>query len=290
MRERAISAAVLVPVLLIVLALGGAVLAAAVAVVTVLAATEVFRLLKSAGYAPFAALGSVLALAIVVDAAFAEILDGSGILLGAIGIVLVGVAAFTRVEPRDGLQAWMVTVFGAFYVSLLAFIIRLGNAGPDVPATAPLAALGAERGWILLLILAVWSYDTGAYVVGRSIGRTHFLTHISPAKTVEGVIGGVVASTVVVGLMLWGLGSDPLHALALGPLIGPRRAGGRPGRVGHQARGRRQGLGHAHPGPRRDPRPSGFVPVRRPGHDPLCRRRHPLSPVGQGSARHAGSP
>lgn len=219
MRQRAISAVVLVPVLLIVLAIGGPVLAAAVGLLTVLAATEVFRLLKSAGYAPFAALGSVLALAIVLEAALPQVLEGSGILLGAIGIVLIGVAGFTKIEPRDGLQAWMVTVFGAFYVSLLSFIIRLGNSSPTVPADAPLSALGAERGWILLLILAVWSFDTGAYLTGRSIGRTHFITHISPAKTVEGVVGGVVASTVVVALMLWGLGSDPLHALALGPLV-----------------------------------------------------------------------
>jgi phosphatidate cytidylyltransferase len=219
MRQRAISAVVLVPVLLIVLAIGGPVLAAGVALLTVLAGIEVFRLLKSAGYAPFAALGCVLALAIVLEAAFPEELEGSGTLLAAIGIVLIAVAGFTKVEPRDGLQAWMTTVFGAFYVSLLSFIIRLGNAAPDVPANAPLTALGAERGWILLLILAVWSFDTGAYLTGRSIGRTHFITHISPAKTVEGVVGGVVASTIVVALMLWGLGSNPLHALALGPLV-----------------------------------------------------------------------
>jgi phosphatidate cytidylyltransferase len=219
MRQRAISAVVLVPVLLIVIAIGGWVLSAAVALVTVLAAIEVFRLLKSAGYAPFAALGCVLALAIVLDAAFPELLEGSGFLLGAIGIVLVGVAGFTKLEPQNALQSWMGTVFGAFYVALLSFIIRLGSAAPDVPATAPLSALGAERGWILLLLLAVWSFDTGAYLTGRSIGRTHFITHISPAKTVEGVVGGVVASTIVVGLMLSGLGAEPLHALVLGPLV-----------------------------------------------------------------------
>jgi phosphatidate cytidylyltransferase len=219
MRQRAISAVVLVPVLLIVIAIGGWVLSAAVALVTVLAAIEVFRLLKGAGYAPFAALGSVLALAIVLDAAFPELLEGSGILLGAIGIVLVGIAGFTKLEPQHALQSWMGTVFGAFYVALLSFIIRLGSAAPDVPATAPLSALGAERGWILLLLLAVWSFDTGAYLTGRSIGRTHFITHISPAKTVEGVVGGVVASTIVVGLMLEGLGAEPLHALVLGPLV-----------------------------------------------------------------------
>src|SRR4051794_22681234 len=154
MRERAISAAVLVPVLLVVLALGGPVLAAAVALLTVLAATEAFRLLRGAGYATFSALGAVLALVIALNAAVPEVLEGSGLLLAAIGIVLIAVASFTRLEPRDGLSSWMATVFGALYVSLLSFIIRLGQAAPDVPTDAPLNVLGAERGWILLLVFA----------------------------------------------------------------------------------------------------------------------------------------
>jgi phosphatidate cytidylyltransferase len=104
------------------------------------------------------------------------------------------------------------------YVGLLAFIVRLGLVAPPVPADAPLEVLGPERGWILLLILAVWSYDTGAYLVGKRFGREKFLTHISPSKTYAGLVGGVVATTVVVGLLLWGLGQPPLHALALGPL------------------------------------------------------------------------
>jgi phosphatidate cytidylyltransferase len=218
MRERAISAAVLVPVLLIVIAIGGPVLALAVTLVTAIAAIEVFRLLHGGGYAPFVALGTAFAVTIVLDAAFPEVLEGSGLLLGGIGIVLVAVASFIRADPRDGLQSWMATVFGAFYISLLSFIIRLGHVGPDVPATAPLTALGPERGWILMLLFAVWAFDTGAYLVGRSLGRTPFLRHISPSKTVEGVVGGVAASTIVVAAMLWGLGQSPVHALILGPL------------------------------------------------------------------------
>ncbi len=218
MRQRAISAAVLVPILLVVLALGGVVLAAAVALITVLAAVEVFRLLRAAGYGPFVGLGTALALVVVLDAAFPEVLDGSGLLLVAVGIVLVAVAAFTKVDPHDGLQTWMSTIFGALYISLLAFIIRLGHAAPAVPTDAPLSAIGAERGWLLLLILAVWSYDTGAFLVGKNLGRTKFLTHISPSKTIEGLVGGVVATTVVVAILLWGLGQNPIHALVLGPL------------------------------------------------------------------------
>lgn len=218
MRQRAISAAVLVPVLLLVLAISGPVLAAAIALATALAAVEAFRLLKAAGYSPLPALGTALALAVVFDAAFPELLEGSGLLLGAVGIVLVAVASFTRLDPHDGLSTWIATIFGALYVSLLSFVLRLGHAAPAVPTDASAAWLGAERGWILLLVLAVWSYDTGAYLVGKNFGRTRFLTHISPSKTIEGLVGGVVATTVVVGLLLWALGQPPLHALALGPL------------------------------------------------------------------------
>jgi phosphatidate cytidylyltransferase len=218
MRQRAISAAVLVPVLLLILAIGGPVLAAAVAMATALASVEVFRLLRAAGYPPFPALGTALALAVVLDAAVPGVLEGSGVVLGAVGIVLVAVASFTRLDPHDGLATWMATVIGAVYVSLLSFLLRLGHAAPALPAAAPAAWLGAERGWILLLVLAVWSYDTGAYLVGKNLGRTRFLTHISPSKTIEGLLGGVVATTAVVAVLLWALGQPPLHALALGPL------------------------------------------------------------------------
>ncbi len=219
MRQRAITAAVLVPVLLIVLALGGPALAIAIAIITALAALEVFRLLGSAGYQPLTALGIALALAVVLDAAVPTELEGSGLLLGAVGIVLVAIASFGRLDPHDGLATWMATIFGALYVSLLSFVIRLGLAAPVIPAGSPLAGLGAERAWILLLILAVWSYDTGAYLVGKQFGRRKFLTHISPSKTYAGLVGGVAATTVVVAVALWAVGQSPLHAIVLGPLI-----------------------------------------------------------------------
>jgi CDP-diglyceride synthetase len=218
MRQRVISAAVLVPVLLLILAIGGPVLGAAVALATALAAVEVFRLLRSAGYATFAALGTALALVVVLDAAFPQVLEGSGLLLGAVGIVLVAVASLSRPDPHDGLAIWMATIFGALYVSMLSFLVRLGHAAPSLPSDAPLYWLGSERGWILLLVLAVWSYDTGAYLVGRNLGRTHFLAHISPLKTVEGLVGGVVGTTIVVGVMLAALGQNSVHAIVLGPL------------------------------------------------------------------------
>ncbi len=218
MRQRATTAVVLVPLLLIVIAIGGFAISIAIALITIFAAREVFTLLRSAGHPAFQALGAVLALTVILDATFPDVLEGSGLLLIGIGVVLAAVAAFTKQDPRDGLATWMATVFGALYVGLLAFVIRLGHAGPPVPAGAPLEVLGPERGWIVLLILAVWSYDTGAYLVGRQFGREKFLTHISPSKTYAGLVGGIVTTTVVVALMLFGLGQPPVHALLLGPL------------------------------------------------------------------------
>ena len=218
MRQRATSAAILVPILLLVLAVGGVALAAGVAVITVLAAREVFALLRTAGYPTLALLGTALALTIIADATFPDVLEASGVLLMAIGIVLVAIASFAQPDPKQGLGAWIATVFGAIYVSLLAFVVRLGHEAPALADGAPLQVLGPERGWILLLLLAVWAYDTGAFLVGRQFGRERFLAHISPSKTYAGLVGGVVAATVVVAVMLWGLGQSPLHAVLLGPL------------------------------------------------------------------------
>ena len=97
-------------------------------------------------------------------------------------------------------------MFGALYVSLLAFV-RLGHIASAVPADAPLDFVGAETGWILLLVLAVWSYDTGAYLVGKQFGTAKFLTHISPSKTYAGLLVRVVVATTVVVALLFGSAS-----------------------------------------------------------------------------------
>ena len=184
-----------------------------------LAARETFQLLTGAGYPSLAWLGVAFATALALDAAVVPAIDSSGVLLVAVGTILAAIGAFTRPDPRDGLPTWFGTVFGALYASLLAFILRLGHAAPPVPADAPLAGLGPDRGWIVLLVLAVWSYDTGAYFIGKRFGRRKFLSHISPSKTYAGLVGGIVAATIVVSVALGGLGQAPIGALLLGPLL-----------------------------------------------------------------------
>jgi phosphatidate cytidylyltransferase len=220
MRDRAIGAAILVPPVVLVLALGYPWIAILIGLIVALGAIEAFRLLRAAGYPALALLGTVAAVAIVVAAAAPSELASKGLLLVALAMVLIAVGAFARPEPRDGLAAWMATTFGALYVGLLSFVVTVGAIAPELPADAPLAPLRADRGWVLLLVLGVWSFDTGAFLVGRTFGRRRFLTHISPKKSVEGVIGGLVACTLVAIAGLWALGESPIGGLVLGPALG----------------------------------------------------------------------
>ncbi len=219
MKTRALSALVLVPVLLVALWIGLPAIATLVVLIAALGALEVFRLLKSAGYPSLHLFGTALAVAFVLVAAIRPTSD-AGVLLVGVGVVLAGVGAFSRIDPRDGLVAWFTTVFGALYVGLIGFILLVASLGPAIPEGSVLAPIGAERGWILLLVLGVWSYDTGAFLVGRQIGRHKFIVHISPAKSIEGLVGGLVATTLVTMLMLAAMGQQPLGALVLGPLLG----------------------------------------------------------------------
>jgi len=220
LRSRALSALIFVPPLLIVVALGEPWFAALIAVFVAIAAWEAGRLLRAAGYPALTWLVVAGALAVAADVAAPSWLAGYLGLPVAGVVVVAGVAAFAEKDTSVGFAAWMATAFGSVYVGLLAALVRLGLTAPAVAASAPASQLGGERGWILLVILLVWSYDTGAFLVGIALGKRKFLAHISPSKSYWGLFGGLVACTAVSGAGFWALGQPIALGIALGPLIG----------------------------------------------------------------------
>ena len=139
-------------------------------------------------------------------------------------ILLLAAAAFMRSDPKTGFVTWSMSTFGCAYIGLLlptiALVAHLAPSGGT--SETPVGAFGLASGvaWTLTLVLIVWFYDTGAYLVGRRVGRTRLIEHISPAKTVEGFLGGLVAATIAAGIGAVLIVLDPWHPLLLGPVVG----------------------------------------------------------------------
>ena len=66
------------------------------------------------------------------------------------------------------------------------------------------------EGWLFLLIGLVWGADIGAYFAGRRFGKNKLAPHVSPGKTLEGVIGGMILATAVSIVVLY-LNHVPIH-------------------------------------------------------------------------------
>ena len=218
LRDRVRSAAILVPPLLLALWLGGGWILLVVGVATAIGAWEAFRLLTAAGHASMPALGIALAVVIALGDSVTVLPGGSGFLFAGVGVVLVGIGALARQDPREGLAVFATTTFAAVYLGSLGFVARLASTDAFVDRSAILGWLGPDRAWIVALVLVVWAYDTAAYLVGRRFGRTPFMQHISPSKTLEGV-GGGGAAALIVGAVLFGLLGRPVLAGAVFGLI-----------------------------------------------------------------------
>jgi len=59
-----------------------------------------------------------------------------------------------------------------------------------------LRLLSDGAGWVLIVFVAIWATDTGAYFVGRALGGRKLLPEVSPKKTVSGAVGGLLFATI----------------------------------------------------------------------------------------------
>ncbi len=127
---------------------------------------------------------------------------------------------------------WMVFRFArGDHDAVLGFALTLAGGfllGWSLAHIITLRGLADGLFWCLILVFATSGADTGAYFAGSLFGRHPFFQKISPKKTVEGFVGGIIIGPLLTGgvmLLCRLLGAGPeftfVHGLVLGACIAP---------------------------------------------------------------------
>lgn len=220
--QRILFALAAIPIVLAAVWFGDWALASVLAIAGALAAWEFYRIAEKLGTRPLAragiALSALLPLAIharylglpvdrLVSLSFAAVLV----------ISLFSTAIFARGVSGRPLESVSLTVFGILYTgAMLSFGYALRYHEYAIGRAAGTAVL-------MTTLALVWISDTGAYVVGRTLGKRKLIPSVSPGKTVAGAVGALVisaaASWALVKFLLVPqaqLGLRPVHALLFG--------------------------------------------------------------------------
>lgn len=211
LRQRVLSAILLLPAVVLATHWGGWAFTTLVAVAALLAGYELCVLLRRGGYRPSRLIGLGLILALTLAATRPE-RGLSRPLLGA-GLVLSLLWQLARPAPQRSLTDWALTVAGGVYIGWLAGFLVLVRGLPQ------------GEGWAFLVLLAAWVNDSagylaGVYLAGRVLGRHAFSPTVSPKKTWEGSVTGWILCALVTAGVTRFLGVAWLPALGLGAVLG----------------------------------------------------------------------
>ena len=148
-----------------------------------------------------------------------------GVLAAGSFVALLWFIAFYRGDDSVGNKNIPIglgyLILGPIYVGFLlahALMLReITGSGAEIEGTPDFG-----RSWLLFALLVTFAVDTGAYLVGRSVGRRPMAPSISPNKTWEGSLGGfasAVAAALVLGLV-FDLGVPAWQQAMIGGVVG----------------------------------------------------------------------
>jgi phosphatidate cytidylyltransferase len=126
-----------------------------------------------------------------------------------IACLFIFVLQFIRRDSANAVSSIAVTLFGLLYIAwFFSFFVKL-KFMPDGALMVAFVVLVTKMG------------DVGAYLVGSTIGKRSLIPRISPQKTVEGTMGGIVFSLVsAIASKTYLSGFPYSHLVALGILLG----------------------------------------------------------------------
>ena len=230
MLQRSLTALVGIPILVGAIWLGAPWLTVLVVAVGLATIWELYRM-TPAGVGPLPiVLGAAWVLAMLSGAQAASgrdnfLIISGGVLAAGSFVALLWFIAFYRGDDSVGNKNIPIglgyLILGPIYVGFLlahALMLReITGSGAEIEGTPDFG-----RSWLLFALLVTFAVDTGAYLVGRSVGRRPMAPSISPNKTWEGSLGGfasAVAAALVLGLV-FDLGVPAWQQAVIGGVVG----------------------------------------------------------------------
>lgn len=173
------------------------------------ALSELYSIAKAKKHQPQVALGMV-ASAAYAAAIFLSVGSQPLALLPEIVLIvtLASIFAYYFLRGSEPLSNIAVTLFGIAYIALpLCYILKINYFFPT-------GALQDGRCWLVYVLMVSKMTDTGAFFFGKNFGRRPLAPHISPKKTVEGAIGGLITSTII-SVLFYLLANNSLQLWAM---------------------------------------------------------------------------
>jgi phosphatidate cytidylyltransferase len=193
---RLITAAIIIPPVIWVCYVGGMAYVGVIIGINCLAVNEFYDFISQKGATPHRLLGTLAAatlpLIVFVGDAFYATSFMTALLLG------VMILQLTKAEIREAIASVSATFFGVFYVGwLLSHAVSVRFIHSDLTrryGEENTAGIDPQIGFffMILCLAAAVACDVGAYFIGRRYGRHKLAPAISPNKTVEGALGGIV--------------------------------------------------------------------------------------------------
>lgn len=214
MLARLASASILMPLVLASIWFGRETLALLVAAACTVGVVEVSRLFERAGWRPAWPISLMGAIVITI----APLAPGSHVGALALALLVLGPGLYflaADLPAQRALPDWGLTILTGLFVG---WPLAQANALRMADDQVLVQGFVVERGVVLLIVAATatWISDSGAYLVGRAVGRRPFFAHLSPRKTAEGAAAALVLPVIPTLVFAPVLGWPLVFAIVLG--------------------------------------------------------------------------
>jgi len=178
LKQRIITGVVGVPIIILTIWFGTPWFSLLIAAATLAGAFEFYSMGNLGKKEPLIYFGLLLALALVLSPHYNSINTLPIVITAVVFSSLIWL--LFRTPSKEAFRNWSWTITGAIYIGwMLSYWLSLRG-------------LDDGMNWVYLAILTIFANDTGAFFIGRAMGKHKMAPIISPNKTWEGAIGGLV--------------------------------------------------------------------------------------------------